>query len=224
MERQRSKKVKPDLNRSYFKGCDYDAIDWNNAAIYVIPLIFEKGVEKEIHDIVRYYGKTKIVKIVKSYLPYKSRELTEQVAGYFQLDRKVLALPKYYRFLKKKRSLASGGIKHKPNLDRWMFWEFRYDEMDWEASYYTVIDRVAERGTTADYEEMIRFYGREKVIHNLRNEVAYMHEYVIEKVCAYFGFRQEELLCFWRRYTRPGPRFMSNEDAVYLPKIKFLSA
>jgi hypothetical protein len=224
MERKRRQKAKPDLNRSYFKGCDYEAINWKNAAIYIIPLIFEKGVEKEIRDIVRYYGKTEILRIIKRKLPFKSQELTDQISLYFNVEKKKLQVRRYYRAGDKSLAGEKQKAKNKPNLPRWMFWEFRYDEMNWEASYNTVIDRVAERGDNADYEEMIRFYGREKVIHTLRDEIVYMHEYVIEKVCAYFGFRQEELLCFWRRYTRPGPRFMPNEDAVYLPQIKFLSA
>jgi anaerobic selenocysteine-containing dehydrogenase len=230
VKRQRRQKIKPDLNRGYFGGCAYEAIDWQNAAIYVIPKIFEIGTKTEVDEMVRFYGKTKIMHITRHSLPFLSLEVVRKIAGYFQLPEKLLAFPvNNSRLSRKQRTdieLAknTSEFKRVPNLFRGYFWEFNFDEINWERAYVSVIDRVAERGNDQDYEEIIRFYGREKVIHTLRNEVVYMHEYVIEKVCVYFGFRQEELLCFWRRYTRPGPRFMPNEDAVYLPQIKFLSA
>ncbi len=38
-------------------------------------------------------------------------------------------------------------IGTRPNLPKRLFWEFKYDAMDWFKEYAAVIERVIERGT-----------------------------------------------------------------------------
>jgi hypothetical protein len=95
-------------------------------------------------------------------------------------------------------------IKDKPDLPQRLFWEFKYDTMDWEKGYLTVIERVIERGSPEEWEEMIRFYGKDKVLHALRKEIIFLADYAIEDVCVYFNLQKEELLCYIRKQSRPG--------------------
>ena len=44
-----------------------------------------------------------------------------------------------------------------------MFWDTDIQHIDWERQYRAVIQRVFERGNDADKEEIICFYGAEKV-------------------------------------------------------------
>jgi hypothetical protein len=37
-------------------------------------------------------------------------------------------------------------IPDKPDLPRHLFWDFRFDEIEWRQEYCTVIARVVERG------------------------------------------------------------------------------
>lgn len=220
MRKKRGEKPKPDLDRNCFAGCNYKAIDWQNAAIYVIPKIFERQVEKDIREVVRYYGKTRIIHTLKHQLPYKSQELVEQVSTYLNIDKKKLETP----FGRRRRIKRLPAREDKPDLPRRLFWEFRYDEIDWVNNYRTVIDRVAGYGDDEHLEEVIRYYGRERVIHALRSEIGGVLDHVAERVCDYFSLKQEEMFCFWFKFTRPGPRFLPAENTIELPQIKFLTA
>lgn len=53
------------------------------------------------------------------------------------------------------------GNAGKPNLHSRLFWDCRYDEIDWQVSYLSIIARVVERGTGEEMEELTRFYGRD---------------------------------------------------------------
>ena len=83
----------------------------------------------------------------------------------------------------------------KPNLPKWMFWDVLYEEMEWRESYLYVIGRVLERGNDEEYAEMIRFYGRDRVLDALRSEINRLPRYIIPRVCAYFGLQRRQLRC-----------------------------
>ena len=91
-----------------------------------------------------------------------------------------------------------------PNLPKHLFWDQRYDEIDWTGGYRSVIARVIERGGQKDWEEMLRFYSRPKVVNALLNEIKYLPDFSIEDVCNYFNLRKEELLCYTRKQLRKG--------------------
>ena len=48
-------------------------------------------------------------------------------------------------------------------LSKSLFWDTDIKNIDWERQYRAVIRRVFERGNEADKEEIIRFYGIEKI-------------------------------------------------------------
>lgn len=92
----------------------------------------------------------------------------------------------------------------KPALHKRLFWDWRYDDIDWEASYLSIIERVVERGTDEEIQELTRFYGNERVVFALKNEIVYLPDYVVEKVTRYFGISEEELACYERKRLRRG--------------------
>jgi hypothetical protein len=100
--------------------------------------------------------------------------------------------------------MGNASINEKPDLPRHLFWDFRYDQIEWKEEYLTIIQRVLERGTNDDWKEMIRFYSEAKVIHALKEEIKFLADYAIDDVCAYFLLRKEELLCYTRKQSRPG--------------------
>ncbi|MBX3255675.1 MAG: hypothetical protein KF862_16195 [Chitinophagaceae bacterium] len=95
-------------------------------------------------------------------------------------------------------------IRDKPQLPKRLFWDFKYEQIDWVAGYLTVIARVIERGSKEEWEEVIRFYGRDQVFHALKYEIKFLADYAIEEVCAYFSIPKENLLCYTRKQSRPG--------------------
>lgn len=92
----------------------------------------------------------------------------------------------------------------KPNLPKHLFWDQRYNEMDWVGGYRSIIARVIERGNADDWQEMLRFYGQSKITNALLHEIKYLPDFSIEDVCNYFNLRKEELLCYTRKQLRKG--------------------
>ncbi len=90
----------------------------------------------------------------------------------------------------------------KPNLHRRLFWEFKYDAIDWQRHHATVIERVIERGAEQEWEEIIRFYRKEKVVQTLQ-EVNYLPNEIITKVCHYFNLNPKQLKCYLRKQSVP---------------------
>lgn len=92
-------------------------------------------------------------------------------------------------------------IRHvrRPNLPKVLFWEFDFDQLDWVRSYKTIIERVLDKGSQAEWEEMIRFYGKEYVIHALGNEITYLSDMTMEAVCVYFDLKKEKLRCYTKK-------------------------
>lgn len=98
--------------------------------------------------------------------------------------------------------MAKQTIIAKPNLERWLFWDTNYDTIDWQKAYRTIIEGIIERGNVADWEEIVRYYGRDKVISTLRDETAHLQDDAIEAVCAYFPIKKEEMRCYIRKLSR----------------------
>jgi hypothetical protein len=90
----------------------------------------------------------------------------------------------------------------KPDLPKRLFWEFKYDEMDWQKDSETVMERVVERGSPEEWKEMIKFYGERKVIHTLKNKTTYLTDQAIKKVCDFLKLKPEELKCYIRKQSR----------------------
>lgn len=87
---------------------------------------------------------------------------------------------------------------------RW-FWDFDYNQIDWQKSYKTIIARILERGEKSEWQELILFYGKQKVLTTIQNEIVFLPDYTIEQVCTYFNLKKETLLCYMRKQSRPGP-------------------
>jgi hypothetical protein len=91
-----------------------------------------------------------------------------------------------------------------PNLPKWLFWDVRFDKMDWKWSSEYVIERVLDRGTDENLTELIRYYGRRKVLHILKKKPIYLMDHSIQRACTFFKVKPEELRCYIRKQSRPG--------------------
>jgi hypothetical protein len=96
------------------------------------------------------------------------------------------------------------GSANKPNVDPRWFWDFDYNKIDWQKSHKTVIARILERGGKSEWQELILFYGKQKVLTAIQNEIVFLPDYTIEEVCAYFNLKKETLLCYIRKQSKPG--------------------
>lgn len=91
-----------------------------------------------------------------------------------------------------------------PNLDPKYFWEYDFDEMDWDEAYKMVIGRIVERGMQEDADELVRFYGYDKVIKALREEIYFLPNYGIDRAIEFFPeLKKEEMWCYLNRLGKP---------------------
>jgi addiction module antidote protein, HigA family len=70
----------------------------------------------------------------------------------------LLALQAYYNVAEYKRKEAGLLIKGVPNIRRMLFGDTDFDKIDWGHYRRFVIQRVLERGTEDEKDEIIRFY------------------------------------------------------------------
>jgi hypothetical protein len=90
------------------------------------------------------------------------------------------------------------------NVPKRYFWEFNYDRIDWDKEGVAIIQRVLERGTPGDYEELVKYYGRRKILHSLKKKINYLRADVMEVVSAYFKIDITQLRCYTLKQSRQG--------------------
>jgi hypothetical protein len=72
--------------------------------------------------------------------------------------------------------------------------------VDWQKSARSVIERVLSRGNNEEFDELVRFYGREKILHVLTSEKRNIPNISIALVMGYFELKKEEPNCYrWRQ-------------------------
>lgn len=54
--------------------------------------------------------------------------------------------------------------KTTPHIRRHLLWEYDWASVDFVRLATVVIERIIERGTIAEWREMVRFYGKEKTL------------------------------------------------------------
>ncbi|WP_134090968.1 hypothetical protein [Olivibacter sp. XZL3] len=100
-----------------------------------------------------------------------------------------------------------GAVRKKrqvPNIDPMFFWEFDLKTMDWDKAYKTVIGRIIERGDQEEVDELVRFYGYEKVISALRNDIYFLPDYAIDRAIEFFPeLKKEQMYCYLNRKDKP---------------------
>lgn len=90
----------------------------------------------------------------------------------------------------------------KPDLPKTLFWDFDFEKIDWRRSYKTVIERVLDKGSQVEWEEMILFYGIENVLFSLKNEINYLNDITVDEVCKYFDLTEDALKCYTRKQLK----------------------
>lgn len=95
-------------------------------------------------------------------------------------------------------------IINKPNLHFKFFWDTDVNKLDWQKAYLAVIGRIVERGGQNEIDEIVRFYGYEKVIKAIRDEIYFLPNYAIEDALKFFPeLKKEEMYCYLNRKDKP---------------------
>ena len=92
----------------------------------------------------------------------------------------------------------------KPDLHAKFFWDTDVDKVDWQKMYLAVIGRIIERGGQKEVDEIVRFYGRDKVIKAIRDEISFLPNYAIDEALKFFlELKKEEMYCYLNRKDKP---------------------
>lgn len=98
-------------------------------------------------------------------------------------------------------------IKHNkptPDFESSFFWDTDIDKLDWQKAYKAVIARIIERGGQQEIDELVRFYGQEKVIKAVRDEIYFLPNYAIDRALKFFPeLKKEEMYCYLNRKDKP---------------------
>jgi hypothetical protein len=70
MKKQVNNALKPDLHPKFFWDTNVDKLNWVKAYRAVIARIIERGSEDELAEIVRFYGRTKVLKLFGKKFPF----------------------------------------------------------------------------------------------------------------------------------------------------------
>lgn len=83
-----------------------------------------------------------------------------------------------------------------PNISVALLWDIDLDKFDFINGYKTVIERVAERGTAKEWNEINRFYGEWQVRYTLMNEATFWFEETMDRVREKLGCPREHMYCY----------------------------
>lgn len=98
--------------------------------------------------------------------------------------------------------IASKANNTKPNLPDRLFWEVNLQTIDWQKAYEPVIERVLDRGSDQEIDELVRFYGNEKVLSVLTTYPIYLMDHRLDLVCPRFGVNKQDTVCYNRKLAR----------------------
>lgn len=91
-----------------------------------------------------------------------------------------------------------------PEFESHFFWDTDIDKLDWHKAYKAVIARIIERGGQKEIDELIRFYGYDKVVTAIRDEIYFLPNYAIEDALKFFPeLKKEEMYCYQNRKDKP---------------------
>ena len=93
----------------------------------------------------------------------------------------LMTLQVYYDIAQEKRKLSQ---TNHPDLSKYthtLFWDTKFENIDWNEHRSYVINRVFERGSEEEILETIRFYGRDVIVNSIRISPTSPFEHIIRK-------------------------------------------
>lgn len=109
--------------------------------------------------------------------------------GYF------LILQTYYQIAQEKKSDAPHEQPDLSKINPAIFWDTRFDQLDWRQHQKMIIQRIFERGGKDEIQEIIRFYGREEVTEIIQQAHALLYT-AIDNAETYLGIDKHTIACY----------------------------
>jgi hypothetical protein len=93
--------------------------------------------------------------------------------------------------------------RNRPNVSTVLWWDWDYKKMDFRKAHISVIQRILEYGNPEEWSQMIRFYGLNLILHDIKYEIWYLRDHAIDNACNYFSLQKEEIKCYHWKQSRP---------------------
>lgn len=90
-------------------------------------------------------------------------DLALKVEEKLGLEEGTLALLQTYFDIKEEKQKREGNIPNLKLIRKALFWDTDITMIDWNKQYKAVIRRIFERGNEIEKQELIHFYGHEKI-------------------------------------------------------------
>lgn len=91
-----------------------------------------------------------------------------------------------------------------PDIHPKFFWDTSFQLLNWKTAYVPIISRIIERGGQNEIDEIIKYYGRDKVVNTIRNEILFLANYAINRAIDFFPeLKKEEMQCYLNRKDKP---------------------
>lgn len=91
-----------------------------------------------------------------------------------------------------------------PSLRRQLFWDVNYDSVQWNNNYRFVIERVLERGTFDEWQEIKQHYGLDK-IKETALQARWLDNTTLAFCSNYFQIPKEQFRCYTLKSLNPAP-------------------
>lgn len=89
----------------------------------------------------------------------------------------------------------------KPALSRTAFWDIAFDKVDFQADSLLVMSKVFNYGTWADMLEVFRFYGLDRVRHEVV-QGAYYKPTALSFLCLILNLQESDFTAYQNRQAR----------------------
>lgn len=87
-----------------------------------------------------------------------------------------------------------------PDIHPKFFWDTDFSFLNWETAYVPIISRIIERGGQNEIDEIIKYYGREKIVNTIRHEIHFLANYAINRALDFFPeLKKDEMNCYLNR-------------------------
>ncbi len=91
-------------------------------------------------------------------------------------------------------------VQSKPDIKKRVFWDVRYDELDFENDKFYIIEKVMNYGVWADFLALLKFYGEETIKKEIIKS-SYLKQDVLNFICVYFDLKPKQFKCYNRRQS-----------------------
>lgn len=87
---------------------------------------------------------------------------------------------------------------HKPVLSKQAFWDVDMEKIDYEKNAAHVVEKVIERGKAEDFDNLLKFYGFERV-KALALQAFYLSDLSMNFCCTLFKVKPSDFKCYEKK-------------------------